>query len=194
MQVWMKNHADELTVRSCLWQRFRGGIFGGSAGRLWNRKLDARVKLQDWTRGLLLHQQDLLGAVDLGQLDLDDLVHGGLHDAANEGGLNRQFPMSAIDQNAELHSAWPAMRKQGIERRADGSASEKDVIDQNDAFVLDVETDFRLLDNRFWPQCRKVVAVEGDIQRPHRDRRAFHALHDLAEPLRKGNTATTNAD
>ena len=51
---------------------------------------------EEW-RGLFLHQQNLLHAVDFGEFDFDDFVVGGLNFAADEGCFDGEFAVAAVD-------------------------------------------------------------------------------------------------
>ena len=70
----------------------------------------------------LLHQQHLFHAVDLLELHFDDLDVGGLHRAADEARLDRQFAVAAIDQHQQLHARRTAVVEQRVERGANRAA------------------------------------------------------------------------
>src|SRR4051812_4429353 len=69
-----------------------------------------------------LHQQHLLAGIDLLELDLDDLVVGGLHHSPYVLRLHRQLAMSAIDQHQQLHLAGATVVEERIEGGARGAA------------------------------------------------------------------------
>ena len=54
------------------------------------------------------HQQDFLRVVNLAKFDLDHLIFRGLHRSSNEGSLDRQLAMAAIDQYAQLQAPGTA--------------------------------------------------------------------------------------
>ena len=51
-----------------------------------------------------------------------------LHDPAYIIRLDGQFPVSPVDQDAQLHPPWPPVFQKGIQRRARRSARVKDVV------------------------------------------------------------------
>jgi hypothetical protein len=121
-------------------------------------------------------------------------VRRGLHVAADEGGLDGNFPVSAIDEHTELHTLRPAMRKQGVERRPRGAPGEENVIHQHDILVLNLKSDLFLLHDRLRSEGRKVVAIKSDIQGPDGNFSVFNTSDNFAQALCDGHATAANAD
>jgi hypothetical protein len=85
------------------------------------------------------------------------------------------------------------LRKQRVHSGADGASGEENVVDENDALVLDIEADVGFLHERLGSKRGKVVAVEGDVQCSDGNRRALHALDDFREPLGDRDTAPADS-
>src|SRR3984957_18598085 len=79
-----------------------------------------------------LHQQHLLVSIDLMELYLDDLPRSGLHFAADEGRLDGQLAMPAIDQRKKLDAARAAMVEERVQRGPNGAAGVEHIVDQHD--------------------------------------------------------------
>src|SRR5882724_616189 len=148
---------------------------------------------------LLLHQQDLFHPVNLGELDFNHFIRGGLDFASDEGGFNRQFPMAAVDENAKLYSARTSLGKQRIECGADCPAGIEHIVDQHDVHVLYGKGKLQFLNN--WPRTdsRKVVAIERNVQSPDRNEVLVgalenHIFNDLTDSFGHGHASAANAD
>src|SRR6266481_3822692 len=143
---------------------------------------------------LFLHEQDFLGVVDFGEFDLDDFVHGGLHEAADEGGFNRQLTVAAVDQHAQLNPAGTPVGEKGIECCADGPAREQYVVHQDDVLAFNIQPDLRFLDHGAGAERGKVIAVEGNVQSAHANGRFLDSLDELAQALRDWYAAAPDSD
>ncbi|SPF37378.1 hypothetical protein SBA1_180006 [Candidatus Sulfotelmatobacter kueseliae] len=143
---------------------------------------------------LFFHQQHFLRVVNLSQFDLDHFVHRGLHVAADEGGLDGNLAMSAVNQHAELHAPRPPVLKERIERGAGSAAGEQNIVYHHDVLFLDLKPNLFLLHHGLRPQGREIVAIEGDIERSDGDLGILDAGDDLAQPLGQGHAAAANSD
>ena len=86
------------------------------------------------------------------------------------------------------------MGEQGVQGGADRTAREKNVVNENNVLVPDVEADVRFLDHRFGAEGGEVIAIERDIKRADGDWGIFHALDDLSQALGQGHAAATDSD
>src|SRR2546423_567487 len=145
------------------------------------------------SRNLSFHQQNLFGIVNLGQFHLDHFIHRGLHISSYEGGIDRNLAMSSVDQDAELHLARTAVRKQRIQCCACGTPGKEYVIDEHNIFFFNLEPDLFFLNDGFWPQRRQVITVKSDIQCSDWDLGVFDSCDDLAQSLSDGYSAPSNS-
>jgi hypothetical protein len=104
--------------------------------------------------------------------------------------------VAAIDHHGELDRARPAEVDQGVQRRADGAAGEEDVVDQDDAAVVDRERNVGEPDHRLRPDRvpHQVVPVEGDVERPDRHLGAGDFVDRGGQPPGEGHAAGADAD
>ena len=109
-------------------------------------------------------------AVDLLELDPDDLLARRRHVLADVVRPDRQLAMAAIDEDGEADRLRPAEVDEGVHRRPDRAAGVEDVVDEDDRRPVQVERQVRALHDRLLGDERQVVAVEGDVERPDRDR------------------------
>ena len=115
------------------------------------------------TDGLIcaFDEDHLFVAVNLLQLDLDNLAVGGLHVPADETGLDGQLAMAAVDEHQQLYPPRPAMVKERVQRCPYGSAGVENIVDENDVAAGDIEADGPGDDDGANIARRKVVAVEA---------------------------------
>src|ERR1700745_279782 len=143
---------------------------------------------------LLFHQKYFFRLVDLGELDLDDLVHGSLDGAADEGGFDREFAMTAIDQHTKLHAAWASVIKERVKRGANGTSGKEDVIGEDDVLVGDIDADVGFLDYGARTESGEIIAVESDVEGADGDRFFLDAADELGQALCDGNAPALDAD
>src|SRR5882724_2649052 len=117
------------------------------------------------------------------------------HQFADVVSLDRELPMlfAAIDQHRKLHAAWPAKVYQLVERRADGAARIKDVIDENDIAVFNITRKVCAVHNGLGTYCREIVAVERDVKNSDRRTIAFEIRNLISHAFRERHTSAPNA-
>ena len=104
--------------------------------------------------------------------------------------------MPAVAQHGQLHPPGTAVVEQRLDAGPDGAPREEDVVDQHDRVVPDREVDVRGVDDGL-PRRRaqvKVVAVEGDVDVPERDRLLDEPAQKLVDASRKDGPAAMDAD
>src|SRR5205807_8111164 len=99
--------------------------------------------------GDLFDQEHLLARIDLLQFYLDDFILRSLDCASDKRSFDGQLAVSAIDEHEQLHAARASMVEEGIERGANGAARVENVVDEDDVFVSDIETDVHFVHYRF---------------------------------------------
>ena len=114
---------------------------------------------------------DAVLAVDLLELDLDDLLARRRDVLADVVGPDRQLAMAAIDEDREADRLRPPEVDEGVHRGPDRAAGVQDVVDEDDRRAVQVEREVGALDDGLLGDERQVVAVEGDVERADRDRR-----------------------
>src|SRR5208282_5696167 len=141
-------------------------------------------------------QQNFLRVVDLAKFDLDHLIFRGLHRSSNEGGLDRQLAMAAIDQYAQLQAPGTAHAEQRIHGGAGGAAGIEHVVNQHYRLTGDGNFHLRLLHHGLRAESgrRKVVATEGYVEGADQHRFFFDALNNFRQPLRQRNSTAADAD
>src|SRR6478735_5073435 len=140
------------------------------------------------------HQQDLLFLVNLRELDFNDFFVAGLYGAADESGLNWEFAVAAINQNAELHAAGPSVVKKGVHGGPDCAAGVKNVVKEDNVFVHNVSAQRgSFFDHRASAHGGKIVAVERDIQCSYRHRGLFNLLDQSGQTGGQGRAAALDA-
>jgi tetratricopeptide (TPR) repeat protein len=115
--------------------------------------------------GELLNRH-LLDAIGFLQAHVNALGSRGRHVLADEVGADGQFPMPPVQQHKELHRGRTTVIVQRVQRRADGTAPENHVVHQNHPLPRQIEgqAGFSEGPERTIP----IVAIEGDVERPHR--------------------------
>src|SRR6185295_5290374 len=111
-----------------------------------------------------LYNYDLFFLVVLLQHNLDDFGVTGLHFLADIISLDGQLAMASIDQHRKLDSSRPSKIDQLIHRRANGPACVQHIVDQHDRAVGDVCRNISFVDYRPWPDSRKIVSIESDVE------------------------------
>src|SRR5262249_50637916 len=133
-----------------------------------------------------------VNVVDFCQFDLNHFIHGGLNCAANVGSLDRQFTVAAVDQYQQLYPTRTAMKEERVHGRTYIANREEHIVNQNDLLVANGKTDLRFLYHRLRTQCRKIVAIEGDIKRADRYGNFLPALDYSCQPFGDWNTAAAD--
>ena len=60
---------------------------------------------------LFFDEQNFFFLVHFAQPQFNHFLARRLHPASDKGGINRELPVPAINQYAELHLLWPALAK-----------------------------------------------------------------------------------
>jgi len=137
---------------------------------------------------------DLLVAVDLVELDLDDLAAGGRDGAAGEGRLDGELTVATVDEDEELDAAGASVAEEGVECGADGATGVEDVVAEDDVAASDVEAQLPGDDGRARACSREIVAVEADVENTGVDGVLLNLGDEGCEALRKGDAAALDAD
>ena len=143
---------------------------------------------------LLFHQQDFLRVIDLAKFYLNNLIFRRLHRSSNESSLNRQFPMTSVDQYAKLQAFRTARPEQRVHGGTRGAAGIKHVVNQHHRLTCDRNLHLVFLHHGLGAKGRKIVAIESNVERAEQDRFLFDALNNLRQPLRQRNSTTPDAD
>lgn len=109
-------------------------------------------------------QEYAVAAVLFGQQHRHILGARGGHVLADEIGADRQFPVTAVDQDRELNRARAAQVTQCVEGGADGAPGEEHIVDQDDERVLDTALGHRGAFQRAMRFAAQIVAVERDVE------------------------------
>src|SRR5438477_3583052 len=142
----------------------------------------------------LLHDQNFVLVIGLGEFHFDHFVRVGRHGLADDVRVNRQLAMSAIDEHGEHHFARTSEVDQRIERGAHGAAGVENVVDEHDDLVVDRLRQLRRLHHRLRRDRREVVAIERDVEDAERHLLPFHIGDLFRHSFADGNSPTTNAD
>src|SRR5579875_3186021 len=139
-------------------------------------------------------EDDLLVAVDFAELNFDDLALGGGDGASDEGGLDGELAVAAIDEDEELDAAGAPVVEEGVESGADGASGVEDVVDEDDIASVDVEAEGTGVDDGADVAGREVVAIEADVEGTGIDGVFFDAADQGGEALGDGDAAALDAD
>ena len=102
--------------------------------------------------------------------------------------------MAAVDEHRQSNSSRPPEVDQSVHRAADRATRIQDVVDQYDRGSVQVERQVGALDDGLLGDERKVVAIEGDVERSDREADPFVLLDRLRHPSRKRDAAALDAD
>src|SRR5438309_2063245 len=103
---------------------------------------------------------------------------------------DRQLPFAAVDQRRKLDFPGAPVVEQLVHRGAHGAPGVENVVDHDDMPAVDVERDLRRLNLVMKSGDVEIVAIEGDVERPHRRRDLQLPVQTLGKP----SAARTNAD
>ena len=78
-------------------------------------------------------------------------------------GANGEFPVTAIYEDSELNRPGTSEIDDGVQRRPDSSPGVKDIINQHNHLIYEIEQDFGFLNQRLVELDLEIVAVEGDV-------------------------------
>ena len=121
-------------------------------------------------------------------------IVGGLDDAADEAGFDRQLAVAAVDQHQQRHARGPAVVEQRVERGAHGAAGVEHVIHQDDVLALHGKRDFGGVHDRLDLHGGKIVAIEVDIEDADRNLAVFEGLDLGRQALRQRHAAAADSD
>src|SRR5712691_3883694 len=136
-------------LSGCLWISWKGldcsrkkvirSALSGSMPSMWWRRCGTGVPgkaVRAARSGDALDEHHALLAVHLGQADFDDLGVAGLHVPADEGSLDGQLAVAAVDQHAQPDALRPAQVEETVHGGADGATSVKHVVGQDQILVV----------------------------------------------------------
>ena len=86
---------------------------------------------------------------------------------ADEIGADGKLAVPTVDEDRKLHAGGTAEIAQRIERRADGTAGEQDIVDEHDGQPVDVEADVGRVDLG-GKMRREIVTIKADVERAER--------------------------
>src|SRR6266704_3124277 len=95
---------------------------------------------------------------------------------------DRQLPFAAVDERRKLDFSWAPIIEQLVHRGAHGAPGIKNIVDHNDMPAVDVERDLGRLHLAVESGCIEIVAIEGDVERPHRRRELQLPVQALGKP------------
>ena len=102
--------------------------------------------------------------------------------------------MTAVDENAELHTRGSSQTHQRVQCRPGSPPCKNNVIDQDDGLSHDGEIHIRPADDRIFIDLGQVVPIKRDVKLPDRDRRSFKRLNQSGQPLCERYPPCFNAD
>src|SRR6266853_420608 len=95
---------------------------------------------------------------------------------------DRQLPFAAVDQRRELDFSGAPIVEQLVHRGAHGAPGVENVVDHHDMPAVDVERDLGRLHLVVESSDVEIVAIEGDVERPHRRRELQFPVQTLGKP------------
>src|SRR6266851_5470664 len=95
---------------------------------------------------------------------------------------DRQLPFAAVDQRRELDFSGAPIIEELVHRRAHGAPGVENVVDHHDMPAVDVERDLRRLHLVVQSGGVEIVAIERDVERPHRRRGLQFPVQALGKP------------
>ena len=98
-----------------------------------------------------------------------------------------------LDHDGKLDGLGTAVVDEGIERGADGAARVEDVVDEDDVAVVDGERDVGAVQHRR-DHAGDVIAVEADVERPHRRADALDLLDLVSQKRGENGSPALDAD
>lgn len=101
---------------------------------------------------------------------------------SDKPGLDREFPVSPVNQDREVHLGRTAVVKKGVEGRPNGPASEDDIVHQNDVGTINRKINFTTLQGGITAEVLVVVAIQRDVENPQTDLRSL-PTEKLENPL-----------
>jgi hypothetical protein len=101
--------------------------------------------------------------------------------------------MTSIDEHGKLDGCRPAEVDQGVHGGANRAPGVKNVVDEHDGPVFDIEVDLGRL-HRLRSRHFKVVAIEAGIEAADVDWLAFDSLQRHREPMSDLNAAVLEPD
>jgi hypothetical protein len=124
----------------------------------------------------------------------DVVGYGGRRVFPDEVGADRQLAMPSINEDGQPDGARTTVVDESVHRRADGSAGEEHIVDQDHHATVHRERDLRLTNDRRVADAGQVVAVQRDVYRTERDVDAFVRPDCRLDARRERVTARANTD
>ena len=125
---------------------------------------------------------------------MDDLVARGREVLAHVVGANRELAMAAVDEDCQPDRHRPPLVGDRVERGAHGAAGVEHVVDEHDGVAAHLRQRVAALHDRGMRDPRQVVAIEGDVERPDRDRCTLVLLDERRQPSCERDAAAADAD
>src|SRR5207245_2702719 len=135
----------------------------GSMPSMWWRRCGTGVPgkvVRAAPSGDALNEHHALLAVHLGQADFDDFGVAGLHVPADEGGLDGQLAVAAVDQDAQPDALRPSQVEEAVHGRADGATRVEHGVGQDQIPNGHGKGDVAGLQHRMRSHFGKNVAIE----------------------------------
>src|SRR5438552_15470498 len=95
---------------------------------------------------------------------------------------DRQLPFAAVDQRRQLDFAGAPIVEQLVHGGAHGAPGVENIVDHDDMPAVDVERDLRRLHRVVESGGVEIVAIERDVEHPHRRRELQFPVQALGEP------------
>src|SRR3954468_12143276 len=142
--------------RSEMPSRWRRGSAGGGS-------LGSSGAARRWTVSVIVsssEQHDAVAVVRLVELDADALGERGGNVLADVVRPDRQLSVAPVDEDGELHARGAAVLEQGVDRGADRSTREENVVDEHDGLALEREVQLGAPDDGLRVERRPAAADE----------------------------------
>src|SRR5487761_911053 len=141
-----------------------------------------------------VHNHDALFVVNFVQANFDNFGVGGFDGATDETGFDGQLTMAAVDEHAKTDAAGATEIEKAVHGGAHGASGIENVIDEEQVSIVDRKRNFARLDNGLRRDGGKIVAVESNVERAHRNFRLGRRADGFREALSERDTATANSD
>ena len=144
--------------------------------------------------GNTLDEHNSLFLIDLGQPNLDNFRGARLYGAPDECGLDGQFAVPTIDQDAKAYAFRAPKIKEPIHCSANRAPGVQHVVHDHEILVIHRKRNIAGLQNRLGRDFGKIVAIKRDVQRSYWHIHSVNTSHRLRDSFRQGNAAPAHAD
>src|SRR5262249_50688115 len=135
-----------------------------------------------------------LFVINFAKADFDNFAVAGLYHPPDVLRFDGHFAVAAVNEHAKRNAARSTKVKEAIHGGADGAASVKDVVYEDQVHAVHAKRNFRRLQDRLRGDLGEVIAVERDVECADRNFYAVDATHGLCDALGKGNATAADAD